>query len=385
MKVHTFDIIVVGGGLVGFTFALDIAHKTPKLSIAIIDYKPVLALADGVLDSRIYAVSPHNVDYLKSLNAWPNEGGKVGTIDKMDVYGDSNGCIILDKRDSYQVFLSKTIESNYLQQAILAQLSELTNITFIYDELLSLDYLDNNKVKLGGANNNYISTLIVGADGANSFVRKAININAKQIGYPQHGIVANFECEKPHNNTARQWFNNGKILAYLPLPNNRISIVWSCSDHQELLDLDTYDFENLVASASGYELGKLTLINKPQIFPLSLYLLDKVYASNVVLIGDAAHTIHPLAGQGVNLGFSDARVLAYELSKLKSYQIADTVVLNRYSNKRVMLVRKMQLTCHALQGLFSNDNSFVKTVRNIGLNIFNRVTILKKYLISNAL
>ena len=133
---------------------------SPKLSIAIIDYKPVLALADGVLDSRIYAVSPHNVDYLKSLNAWPNEGGKVGTIDKMDVYGDSNGCIILDKRDSYQVFLSKTIESNYLQQAILAQLSELTNITFIYDELLSLDYLDNNKVKLGGANNNYISNSI---------------------------------------------------------------------------------------------------------------------------------------------------------------------------------------------------------------------------------
>lgn len=382
---NKFDIIVVGSGLVGLAFVLDMAKRDHRLKLAIIDAKPFNVIDTKNIDNRIYAISPHNVGYLKSLAIWPEETGRIGTISTMDIYGDDGGNILLDKKDAYQAFLAKTVEYNYLQQNIISELIRYDNVQIFVDRLKLIEYIDGNQIKLIGANANYTSSLIVGSDGSNSFVRQSMGIAYKEYDYQQYGVVANFECTMPHYNIARQWFINGKILAYLPMPAKRISIVFSCDNHNDLLEMDSITLSNYVAAAGKHSLGDLTLLGKAEAFPLRLYLIDKVWRKNVVLIGDAAHTIHPLAGQGVNLGFSDARLLAQRLSEVSSYQFGDTSVLSSYGGQRILAVKKMQYICHALQLIFKNDNILAHKLRNVGLNMVNGLPFIKKFLISNVI
>ncbi|MFN8769590.1 MAG: FAD-dependent monooxygenase [Neisseriaceae bacterium] len=388
MKQYNYDIVVVGGGLVGLTFVLDMAKRNPRLKLAVIDSKSPKELSSTIIDNRIYAISPSNIEYLKSLGVWPNENiiknKRIGTIDKMDIFGDFKGNVLFDKKYTYQNYLAKTIEYSYLQKHIIEKIATYDNIDVFYDKLTLLNHLDN-CVELIGVDNHYKATLVVGSDGSSSFVRHSMGLEFKEFDYSQYGIVANFEVEIPHNNIARQWFINGKILAYLPMPENRISIVYSCSNYEELLGMNHNDFANYVADIGNNSLGKLTLIGKPEAFPLKLYLLNKIWQPNLVLIGDAAHTIHPLAGQGVNLGFGDVLSLADTLSMVKQYQLGDSAVLNLYNRKRFFAVKKMQYTCHLLYKLFSMDDKLNRTIRNKGLNLVDKIPFLKRILISNAI
>ena len=377
-----FDIIVVGGGLVGYCFALDLATKSPKLSIAVLEHKEYITPNLNTLDSKIYAISPENISYLESLGILLDDS-KLGVIKKMDVFGDLSSNIIFDNKIAKKLFLAKTIEYNYLQHNLYTQLQQLSNISFVYDNLTDIKYQEN-YITLFGIKKEYKATLVVGADGANSFVRSKSHIELQQITYPEYGVVANFECELPHKNTAYQWFTSRGVLAYLPLPKNQISIVWATKEHKALTSMSDNDFTNEVMRIGENKLGALKLITKPQAFPLRLYMLDKIYSKQIALIGDAAHTIHPLAGQGVNLGFADARVLANLLSKCEPYQLGDTAILRRYNNLRVGDIRRMQLVCHSLYRLFGYDNPLLKMIRNKGLNLVNFLSPLKKYLINET-
>lgn len=371
-----FDIIIVGGGLVGYAFALDLAKQNPKFTLAVIEaVKPSFINIDD-LDNRIYAIAPDNIAYLKKLGVNIDEL-RHGIINKMDVSGDLNSNIILDKNYTKNQFLAKTFEYKILQKELYNKISELDNISLIYDNITEIKIEDDN-VDLSGANEVYRTRLIVGADGANSFIRKISNIDATLIDYNQSGIVANFKSELPHKNTAYQWFHDGEILAYLPLDDNNISIVWSSNKPDKLLKIDEEDFAKMVSAAGNYQLGLLKLVTKPVAFPLRMHLLSKIYANKVVLIGDAAHTIHPLAGQGVNLGFRDARMLSITLAKLASYQLGEIGVLAKYNAKRQIEVKEMQLTCHLLHKLFAANNEITKTLRNTGLNLVNKFPLLKK-------
>ena len=371
-----FDIIIVGGGLVGYAFALDLAKQNPKFTLAVIEaVKPSFINIDD-LDNRIYAIAPDNIAYLKKLGVNIDEL-RHDIINKMDVSGDLNSNIILDKNYTKNQFLAKTFEYKILQKELYNKISELDNISLIYDNITEIKIEDDN-VDLSGANEVYRTRLIVGADGANSFIRKISNIDATLIDYNQSGIVANFKSELPHKNTAYQWFHDGEILAYLPLDDNNISIVWSSNKPDKLLKIDEEDFAKMVSAAGNYQLGLLKLVTKPVAFPLRMHLLSKIYANKVVLIGDAAHTIHPLAGQGVNLGFRDARMLSITLAKLASYQLGEIGVLAKYNAKRQIEVKEMQLTCHLLHKLFAANNEITKTLRNTGLNLVNKFPLLKK-------
>ena len=383
MQKIDYDVIVVGGGLVGSAFALDLAMRNSKLNIAILEKSKPKDLDLSKLDSRVYAISPNNIKYLKNLQSWPDNEDRIGIIKTMDVSGETNGNILLQDKTIYSDHLAKTIECNYLNFHLYTQLSQLLNITFIYDNLEDVEITDN-YAKLSCTNNIYAASLIIGADGANSFVRAKSGIISGNINYEQSGVVANFKCEKPHNNIAYQWFRGDNILAYLPLPDKQMSIVWANPDSKNLLNMTEDKFCESVAQASGYKLGKLELITKPAAFPLRLYLLDKFYTERIVLIGDAAHTIHPLAGQGVNLGFGDARELAKILSDVENYQLGDSSLLAKYNALRIPEVRQMQLICHSLHNLFNLNQPLVSKLRNAGLNLVNSVPTLKKYLISSA-
>ncbi len=375
-----FDIIVVGGGLVGYSFVLDLAQKKPNFTIGILEHKEFEVIKNNNLDSRIYAISPDNIRYLESLGLEIDQS-RIGTIKKMDVFGDQNGNIIFDNKIAKQLFLAKTIEYSNLQNTLNQKLKTIANISFIYDDLKEIKYKDNDIVLIG-SKGSYIAKLVVGADGANSFIRQNSIFEVDEVSYQECGVVANFECQYYHNNTAYQWFTPRGVLAYLPLPNNQISIVWATNEYQKLIGLNGEEFALEVEAMGASKLGKLKLITQAQVFPLRLYMLKKIYANKIALIGDAAHTIHPLAGQGVNLGFTDARILARILSKCESYQVGDSVILSKYNNLRVSEIRLMQLTCHSLYRLFGFKNQLLKKVRNNGLNFVNLFSSVKKYLIN---
>lgn len=382
---QNYDIVVVGSGLVGSAFVLDIAVRAPKLKIAILELKPLTFIdLDKELDSRIYAISPQNLDYLAMINGLPNTS-RMGVIKTMDVSGDKNSNLLLKSEAVYHPFLARTVESTYLQQYIYTQILALDNVELIYGMVEDI-IIDNNLATIKCIDKSYTCTLVVGSDGANSKTRELGDFTQKEIAYDQYGLVANFACESPHKNVAYEWFHQSNTMAYLPLPGNNISIVWSHKESQSLLlDLDADSLSHEVAASGYHKLGKLTLLGKPAVFPLKLRLVDKFYNQNIVLIGDAAHTIHPLAGQGVNLGFGDAKVLADILVNVKNYQIGDVELLAKYNVLRMPEVRKMQLTCHGLYSLFDLKSGPLFHLRNIGLNLVNRLPIIKNGLINNAI
>ena len=378
-----FDIIIVGGGLVGSAFAADVLSHSPNTRLLIIEAKKSEFIQSPPLDSKIYAVSPRNFEQFTKIGVLPDLS-RVGKIEKMNVFGNANGAIDFDSGSAYDGYLARLVEYSNLQKAILAKLEEYPNLEMCYGQISEID----NQVAQVHVEmmdkSVYTGSLLVAADGGNSFVRKTVGFNNHQIDYEQSGVVANFSCEKNHVNTAYQWFFGDSILAFLPLPEKKISIVWSTTKPEQLLGRSTTDFVSAVEEASQNKLGKLELITAPQAFPLKLNLIEKCYKDRVILIGDAFHTIHPLAGQGVNLGFGDA----WELSSLiKQVSISGLLQadLARYNYDRLFEVRKMQLTCHSLQRLFNNRSLLANYARNFGLNLINSIKPLKKILINNAI
>ena len=376
-----YDIIIVGGNLVGASCALYLAKLRPNFKIGIIESRELEFDNNDILDSRIYAISPHNHQILRALDAWP-QAKFVNQIIQMNVCGDANSNIILDAIAAKRGYLAKVIESKQLLKSIYQQIKLHDNIQIIHATLTSV-ISENNSTKLIADNNDaYECRLCVAADGANSFIRSQFDFEQSEIAYGQSGVVANFTCEFSHNDIAYQWFlPNGDILAYLPLPGKRISIVWSSNDPQSLLSLNEHEFCEKVAATGQFKLGKLALITPPAAFPLRLTLIERLYTHGIVLIGDAAHTIHPLAGLGVNLGFADVWVLAEILSKYKHYQLNDVAILAKYNDERLTKIRKTQLVCHSLHGLFGANKSSLAFLRNKGLNLVNQATWLKNALI----
>ena len=201
--------------------------------------------------------------------------------------------------------------------------------------------------------------LIVGADGPDSWVRQQAGISAAPTLYQQHGVVANFIADKPHHGIAFQWFQPDGILALLPLPQQMVSMVWSVSPEKSaaLLALPHEELCAQVAAASQHTLGELKLITPPAAFPLRLLNLPHIIAPRLALVGDAAHNVHPLAGQGVNLGFRDARELAQVLLQRGAQaDCGDVHLLRRYERARREDIVSMQLTTHTLKYLFNNNN-----------------------------
>jgi 2-polyprenylphenol 6-hydroxylase len=229
--------------------------------------------------------------------------------------------------------------------------------------------------------------LVVGTDGGDSWVRREAGIAARVSDYRQLGVVANFDIEKPHHGTAFQWFRPDGVLALLPLPGNRVSMVWSTAveQAQTLLALDAQALADAVADASQGAVGRLRLITPAAGFPLRLTHVGRLIAPRVALAGDAAHNVHPLAGQGVNLGFRDARELAAVLAgRAPRQDCGDWSLLRRYERGRREDIAAIELSTDALQKLFGARSVWVSGARNFGLGAVNRLPLLKNLLIRHA-
>lgn len=378
-----YDTLIIGGGLVGAAMA--VALKQQQRRVALLEIRPPATDAERLekgWDARIYAISPANRQFLQSLHAWPSES-RIQPVARMDVRGDGGGRIEFAAADIQADRLTSIAENRWLLAALWRQIEALE--IPVFTEAAAAIHTDIEAATLTLANGETLKTrLIIGADGANSWVRAQAGIAVQENAYGHHGVVANFHTEKNHHGTAYQWFKHGEVLAYLPLPDHKISIVWSTAAPEKLTTLAPDDLAAAVTAQGEGMLGRLSPLSPAFAFELILRRPATTVAQRIMLIGDAAHTIHPLAGQGVNLGFGDAiefARLSQNAADLGAHQL-----LKRYAQNRLEPVRTMQLSCDGLFHLFGENHlPALPWLRNNGLNWVNAAAPLKQRLIKHAM
>lgn len=382
-----FDIVIVGAGLAGASLAA--ALKGSRYRIALIDSRPPAPAPDG-WDSRVYAVSPAAQGFLQEVGAWQHLAAeRLTPVYDMAIRGDGDGLLDFSAYDSGADQLAWIVEAGLIQRELWEGVKRQGNVTLICPAQPERLEMRGDAVLLGLTSGQTLEAgLIVGADGADSWVRAQAGMQADTLLYGEMGVVANFECEKPHHNTAFQWFRADGVLAWLPLPGNRISMVWSTPEThaQELLGLDVPKLCGRVAKVGNDRLGALSLQAPPAAFPLRLTRVPRIVAPRLALIGDAAHAIHPLSGHGINLGFLDARALAGVLQALPEFgDCGDERHLRRYARARAEEVALLQWTTHGLQRLFRPSHPALSLVRNLGLNLTDSLPVLRNMLVRYAL
>ena len=385
-----YHAAIIGAGLVGSATALALARA--GLSVALVEPRATQAPAEA-WDIRVYAISPDSEALLERLGAWTRlDPARVQNVYRMDVHGDAAGELLLDAYAAGVPKLATILESAHLQHALWQAVRAHENIEIlcpanvtdvVWGAPRSGIALDTGRM--------LEAELVVGADGAQSMIRQRAGIVAKVNPYNQSGVVANFEVEKAHRGTAFQWFRPylpgcGDIVAYLPLPGNRMSLVWSTvTEHaQALLASSEAEFCARVEQAGESRLGSLRLITSPAAFPLRLMQTDSPVRAGCALVGDAAHGVHPLAGQGVNLGFGDVAALAEVMAQRGKAGCGDPALLDRYARRRAEPVARMQLVTDSLWRLFGRDEKLARIARNSGMTLLNNIGPAKSALIHEA-
>jgi len=385
-----FDIIVVGGGLVGASAAVELS--TQGFRVALVDKESPQFNQDHNLandwDNRIYAISPGNAAWLETLGVWGGlDPARLCPIERMEVFGDAHAePLVFDAYEVNALNLGVILENRTLLQTLWSKLAALDIHVETSAQVESLVVGEEN-ASISLENGVVLNArLIIGADGGNSWVRRQSGVGVKMHDYQQMGVVANFETELPHGNIARQWFAENGVLAWLPLPGNRISIVWSTENAAELMKLSPEELTNRVSEAGGHALDILRIISEAAAFKLVKQTANQLVSPRIALVGDAAHQIHPLAGQGVNLGFRDVIALSEVLKQAsKQEDIGDTYVLRRYERARQADILALGSVTHGLHWLFELQSPMVKKIRNFGLGLTGQQQVLKSYLIKQAI
>jgi ubiquinone biosynthesis UbiH/UbiF/VisC/COQ6 family hydroxylase len=355
----------------------------------------------SVWDSRIYALSASSKNLLEQLHVWPAlDASRIQVVSDMRVFGDSGQA---DDEIHFSAFsatvpqLSWIVESGHIEKTLDAAIQFQGLIERITDKVIDVVSSNDSVTVITESGLNVSAKLLLAADGANSFVREKLQIETTQNAYDQTAVVANFQAEKHHLGTACQWFlPGGEILALLPLPDKKLSMVWSAStEHAERLKKLSPESlcAEVMTAAQGqvaHRTGQLQLLTAQQGFPLRRMKAKRLIAPDtrprIVLIGDAAHVMHPLAGQGLNLGLRDVASLADILDNKETFRaFDDLVLLRRYERARHGDTDALLFTTDRLQKLFANEAGHVKTIRNLGMKLVNRSHFLKRQLIKQAL
>ena len=384
-----FDVVVVGSGLVGASLAL--ALESAGLNLALIEAQPPQPGADAAdWDSRVYAISPGSAAFLARCGVWQElDMTRVSRVEAMRVFGD-DGRSELDfsAYDAGLRELALIVENRELQRVLWGALKRAQHVAVMAPATCKALTLAAQAAQLELSDGRVLSSrLIVGADGADSWVRAQTAIAVETRRYHQTAVVANFAITRPHRGTAYQWFRHDGVLALLPLPGERVSMVWSTreEDAARLIEFAREDLVAQVAAASNGVVGELQLITPAAAFPLRLQRVRQLALPRLALIGDAAHNVHPLAGQGVNLGFRDARQLAQVLMERGSQtDCGDYRLLRRYERARREDIAAMQFATYSLQRLFNNEIAGLASLRNCGLRLMNRQAQLKNLLVQHA-
>jgi 2-octaprenylphenol hydroxylase len=386
---QVFDVIVSGAGIVGAAFAL--ALEGANVSVALIEPQPPRApQSEPDWDSRVYTISPGNADWLATLGAWRAIApDRLTRVEAMQVFGDrAPARLEFSAYDAGMRELAWVAESRELQRALWRTVEDASHVTrYAGSRCADIAWAqDEARVTLEDGSG-LSARLIVGADGADSWVRARAGIDATTHDYGQLGVVANFETQRPHAGVAYQWFTGDGVLALLPLPGARVSMVWSVREARarELLACTPEQLCAEVERASESVLGALRVITPAAAFPLKRQRVARLVEPRAALIGDAAHSIHPLAGQGVNLGLRDARALAAVLAERGPRRdCGDYALLRRFERARREDIAALELTTDGLEKLFSAPAVWMAGLRNWGLRMVDAQGPLKTALARRA-
>ncbi|WP_102961480.1 ubiquinone biosynthesis hydroxylase [Mangrovicella endophytica] len=386
------DIVIAGAGYVGLTTAVAIATAAPDLSVVIADAAP-----EGVWrkEQRASAIAAAAVRMLRSLGAWEAMRDEAQPIIEMIVTDSREGDPV---RPVFLTFdgeampgepFAHMVPNVALNGALRKRAAELgirildgTPVTGIEMQPAGVD------VAFGNGAETVRARLLIAADGVRSKLRDLAGIRTVHWDYGQSGIVATVSHERPHDGRAEEHFLPSGPFAILPLKGNRSSLVWTepTREAERLIESDPMIFDMELEQRFGHKLGAVRLEGGRRAFPLGLTIARDFVRPRIALAGDAAHGIHPIAGQGLNLGFKDAAALAevvVEAARL-GLDIGAIDVLERYGRWRRFDTVQMGITTDVLNRLFSNDNPLLRAVRGFGLSLVDRAPPLKDFFIGQA-
>jgi 2-octaprenyl-6-methoxyphenol hydroxylase len=413
---NTFDVIISGGGLSGSLMALSLADLTKAdgslLSIAIIETtQPDIAKASvnatPLFDDRVLALSHGSADYLKKMGVWQHLCNDACAIEKIDISDRGHyGKARLEAEEHGVPALGYVIEMALIGKAQLKALANKSNIQwFSPDRIIDINWqAEGNKdaqqnrvaVKLESGQS-LQANLLLACDGANSPCRQLAGIGVNHSDYQQVALIANVATQKQHHNKAFERFTEFGPLAMLPLSNlnnklngsSRCSLVWTMTPEQSenILALSDHEFKLQLELAFGSWLGEITQVGIRDVYPLVLLQAQQQTYHRMALIGNASHTIHPIAGQGFNLGLRDVQLMADLLEKHlhANHDIGSFTLLNDYAQQRQRDQQQVIELTDSLVTLFANDLPPLIAGRNIGLKVMNYVSPLKNVLVNKLM
>lgn len=389
MSLVNVDIAIVGAGITGQTLALALAQHDFK--VAVIDANDIEQDITNEFSPRVSAINKASERIFKNVGIWQNIQ-RMQAYTEMHVWEDQAfGRIAFSAQENKVENLGHIIENSCIVQALYETVKAENNIqVFAGQKITAINRSDEQQfINLESADM-IAAKLIVGADGGGSFVRQTAGFPVTFWDYDHTAIVANIKTEQAHQNIARQAFTPTGPLAFLPLSSpNACSIVWSQDTREAecLLSLTDEEFCKSLQVALDNQLGKCELLSKRFNYPLKMQYAQQWADNGIVLVGDAAHTIHPLAGQGANLGLLDGAALAQELGKLKEAGKAfhTRKALRPYERWRKAEAAKVIATMEGFKRLFNGCDPALKLARNVGLTATNALPPIKKFFIQQAM
>ncbi|WP_113907993.1 FAD-dependent oxidoreductase [Aliidiomarina celeris] len=389
------QVAIVGGGMVGLALACSIAQR--GRSVVVIEKSPAAKQIPEALQLRVSALNLAVQGWLERMNVWQRlPAERLGTYHAMNVWDrDQGGRIYFSAAEADQTHLGTLIENAVVEGALWQHAEEL-GVKFITGaEITAVEQHEHDvELKLAGVEGEptVLAQLLVAADGGRSQLRQLAALPVSFKDYEQMGVVATLRTEIEHQGIARQAFLPGGPLALLPMADpNLISVVWSAPslEANALVALDQVAFEQAITAHSDSCLGYLTLVSERQAFPLRAQYAEQWVKGRLVLVGDAAHTIHPLAGQGANLGLGDAYVLAEHLNELGTLQgqwdpAQLQRALKRYERARKTAALRHLATMEGFHQLFRAQHPLLRVARATGLNLTNKSSAAKRFFLEQA-
>jgi 2-octaprenylphenol hydroxylase len=387
---NQFDVVIIGGGIVGATAACALADS--GATVALIEARPVETDSPGAArDARVFAITRASQRIFEALGVWdPIARREAYPFREMEVWdAGGTGVIRFDCADIGECCLGHMIEPRAIHAALLERLRSSSAITLFCPARFSEITRGNRGVSVSlEAGDVLTAALVVAADGARSPVREHLGLAARVHDYHQSGLVARVATEFPHHATARQRFLPGGPLAFLPMEEGWCSIVWTlpAAEAEEMLALDRDAFHAALGTAFDFRLGRIVDSGPREAWPLTRMHAEHYVAERVALIGDAAHAIHPLAGQGVNLGLLDAAALAEVVTAARSHgrDAGALAVLRRYERWRRGDNLLMMSAMDGFNLLFGNEAGVLRRLRNFGLSMVNAAGPAKELLMRHA-
>ncbi|EBA11930.1 UbiH/UbiF/VisC/COQ6 family ubiquinone biosynthesis hydroxylase [Roseobacter sp. CCS2] len=387
------DLIIVGGGLNGPALALAAAQA--GFTVTIIDSLPLDTRKRVNFDGRSYALAHASMRLLRGIGIWPAISDNAQPMLEIKVTdgrageGPSPWMMHFDHAEIEEGPMGFMVEDRHLRRAFLDAMAKDDRITQLSDETVVAQSVDMAGATVTLASDTQITgKLLIGSDGRKSGTAERAGIKRTGWGYGQTAVVCAVKHAKPHNGIAHQFFMPGGPLAILPLTKNRSSIVWSETDTkaQALIAMSDDDFLDALRPAFGSFLGQISLTGQRFSYPLGLTLANSFIADRIALIGDAAHGVHPIAGQGLNAGLRDVAALAevLENARARGEDIGGAQTLARYQRWRRFDTATLALATDTFNRLFSNDNPFLRAARDIGMGLVNAAPGLRRTFIREA-